>query len=283
MEIGFWLPSTEFDLSPDELVGLAHGAEASGFGFLTASDHVLTTRLPPDDPLADMIAHGYHEPLLLLAALAPRVGLPFMTSVLVLPQRPAALVAKQIAELVWWYGDRFRFGVGSGWNRPEFKALGQSFTDRGAVMTEQIEVIARLWAERFVDFDGSHHTFGGVGIAPRPVRPRGPLWFGGHGPRVLERVVRAGEGWVPLEHPGHPRLLSDLATLRALLDAAGRDATTVGLEGRVAMRAVDDPGEWRRTADAWRELGATHLTVTYERGGFRSATQALELAGRHLL
>lgn len=276
MQIGAWLPSTEFDVDPERIARFARDMERLGLSYLESSDHVLTSRLAPDHRSALMMTHGYHDPFLLFAFLAPRTALSFATSVLVMPQRPAALVAKQMAELVWLFGDRFRFGVGSGWNVPEFQALGVDFAQRGSILTEQIAVIEALWPGGFADYGGDHHRLDGVGIAPAPPRDRPPLWFGGHGPRVLNRVARHGDGWMPLVPPETPSLPGEIEHLRHLLVEAGRDSSGLGLEGRIAMQDSDAPDDWLRTAEAWRALGATHLSLTYEGGGFADLDRVSE-------
>ena len=192
MKYGAWLPPAEFDVDPERLVRFAVDMQEAGLSYPESSDHVLITRLPPAHRSARIISRGYHDPFLLFADLAPRTSLDFATSVLVLPQRPAALVAKQMADLLWFHGDRFRFGLGSGWNAPEFEALGVDVDRRGAIMDEQIEVIASLWSGQYVSHDGTHHTLNEVGIASVPSRRRAPLWFGGHSRRALERVAAHG-------------------------------------------------------------------------------------------
>ena len=276
MQIGVWLPSTEFDVDPERLVRFAEDMERSGLSFLEASDHVLTTRLPPEHRSASMIATGFHDPFLLFAFLAPRTTLSFATSVLVLPQRPAALVAKQLAELVWLFGDRFRLGVGSGWNAREFEALGVDFAERGAILTEQVAVIEALWPGDFTTLTGHHHRLDDVGIAPAPPRARAPLWFGGHGRRVLDRVAQWGEGWMPLVGPDEPSLAEEIESLRRLTVEAGRDPADLGLEGRIAMLSTDTVDDWLRAADGWQALGVTHLSLTYQGGGFVDLDRATE-------
>ena len=268
MQIGAWLPSTEFGVDADRLVRFAGDMEAAGLSFLESSDHVLTTRLPDTHGSAKMIARGYHDPFMLFGFLAQQTTLDFATSVLVLPQRPAALVAKQMAELGWFHGDRFRFGVGSGWNEPEFAALGVRFADRGAILSEQVEVIEALWSGDYASYDGKHHRLDQVGIAPPASRNRPPLWFGGHSRRVLERVARHGEGWMPLADPASPNLPTELELLRRLTEQHGRSFTEIGLEGRVALSATTSEDDWLRTAEGWRRYGVTHLALTYEGGGF---------------
>lgn len=250
MQIGAWLPSTEFDIDAERLTRFTGHMEQAGVSFLESSDHVLTTRLPNTHGSADMISHGYHDPFMLFAFLASKTNLDFATSVLVLPQRPAALVAKQLAELLWFHGDRFRFGLGSGWNAPEFAALGVEFADRGAILSEQIQVIETLWPAGYASYEGQHHRLDQVGIAPPPPWQRPPIWFGGHSRRVLERVARHGESWMPLSDPSSSNLLAELVLLRRLSEEHGHDPADIGLEGRVALATSTTPDDWLRTAEA---------------------------------
>ena len=268
MQIGVWLPSTEFDVDAARLVRLARDMERAGVSFLESSDHVLTTRLPDTHGSAKMISRGYHDPFMLFGFLAGQTTLDFATSVLILPQRPAALVAKQLAELIWFHGDRFRFGLGSGWNEPEFTALGVPFSDRGAILSEQVEVIDALWPGSYTSYQGADHHLDEVGIAPPAPRSRPPFWFGGHSRRVLERVARHGGGWMPLNDPTSPNLPAELELLRRFTERQGRIPAEIGLEGRIVLSTATTPDDWLRTAEDWRRHGVTHLALTYEGGGF---------------
>lgn len=276
MQIGAWLPSTEFDVDAQRLVRFAQDMEQAGVAFLESSDHVLTARLPESHGSATMIAQGYHDPFMLFGFLSQQTTLDFATSVLVLPQRPAALVAKQMAELIWFHGDRFRFGVGSGWNEPEFEALGVDFADRGAILSEQIAVIEALWPGGYASFEGQHHRLDQVGIAPATTRVGPPLWFGGHSRRVLERVARHGEGWMPLAPPTSPNLPAELELLRRLTDQRGRDPASIGIEGRIVLTISTTPDDWLRTAERWQRFGLTHLALTYEGGSYDDLDRVTE-------
>ncbi len=285
MHIGVWLPSTEFEIDAERLVRFAEDMEGVGVSFLESSDHVLTTRLPHTHGSATLVSRGYHDPFILFAFLAPKTTLDFATSVLVLPQRPAALVVQQLAELIWFYGDRFRFGLGSGWNAPEFAALGVEFADRGAILSEQIKVIEALWPGDYASYVGEHHGLDQVGIAPPPPRQRPPIWFGGHSRRVLERVARHGEGWMPLSNPSNVNLSAELQLLRKLTEEQGHDSADIGLEGRVVLSTSTTQDDWLRTAVAWHRLGVTHLALTYEGGGFTDighVTETIQMLGERL-
>ena len=239
---------------------LAQGVEALGFDHVVAYDHVLgAVHEGRERPLAGPYDehHEFHEPFVLfghLAALTERIEL--VVGVLVAPQRQTALVAKQASEVQALSGGRLRLGVGTGWNWVEYESLGARFDERGDVLEEQVELVRRLWTEEVVSFDGRFHTVDRAGIAPLPDVPI-PVWFGGYASAVLRRSARLGDGHLF----GHlrPSTVAGAATLQSLVNAAGRDAGTFGLE---AIADVDGaPDRWLADATAWREAGGTHLTV----------------------
>ena len=131
-----------------------------------------TARSGPGGQLPERALHdGRHLPRDPRAVQSPRRRddrTEFVTSVLVLPQRQAALAAKQIATIHLLSGGRIRVAVGVGWNWAEYEGLGADFEHRTAVLDEQIDVMRALWTEPHVDFDGTFHHLDGVGINPRP-------------------------------------------------------------------------------------------------------------------
>lgn len=158
MLIGAVYPQTELGGDPSNVATFARAAEQLGYDHIIAFDHVLgavqSDRNPPlggpydeNDPFHDpFVMFGY------LAACTNQIGL--ATGVLVLPQRPTALVARQAADVDLLSGGRMRLGVGVGWNRVEYEALGQEFTTRGVCQEEQIKLLRRLFSEPVVDFSG---------------------------------------------------------------------------------------------------------------------------------
>ena len=122
---------------------------------------------------------AFHEPFSIFSFIAAvTTTLELVTAVLILPQRQTVLVAKQAAELAILSGDRFRLGIGTGWNAVEYEALNETFTNRGRREAEQVELMRRLWTEETLSFDGEFHTVEAAGINPRPSAPI-PIWFGG--------------------------------------------------------------------------------------------------------
>src|SRR5207248_7892142 len=157
-------------------------------------------------------------------AVSTRLGL--VTSILVLPQRQTVLVAKQAAALGLLAAGRLRLGVGVGRNWMEYAALNEDFTDRGARLEEQVEVLRRLWTEELVTYDGRWHHLDRVGLNPMPAQRPIPMWMGSYVGQVVEKVIRRigrmADGWLPQMPPG-PELAAVLARLRGYAAEAGRD------------------------------------------------------------
>jgi alkanesulfonate monooxygenase SsuD/methylene tetrahydromethanopterin reductase-like flavin-dependent oxidoreductase (luciferase family) len=110
--------------------------------------------------------------------LAAVTSLELVTGLIVLPQRQTALVAKQAAELDLLSQGRLRLGVGLGWNPVEYEALGQPFDRRGQRLSEQVELLRRLWTETSITHTGVSDTITGAGIAPLPIQRPIPIWMG---------------------------------------------------------------------------------------------------------
>jgi alkanesulfonate monooxygenase SsuD/methylene tetrahydromethanopterin reductase-like flavin-dependent oxidoreductase (luciferase family) len=158
-------------------------------------------------------------------------------------------------------GGRLRLGIGVGRNAVEYQALNEDFSNRGARMEEQIEVLRRLWTEDLVTFKGHWHTLDEVGINPRPTRSI-PVWMGsffqGTTNRVLERVGRIGDGWFPQTGPGE-ELISALGFIHEAARSVGRNPSTIGIECVTNVGFDGSAAQWSTTASQFGELGATHL------------------------
>lgn len=278
-------PQTELGGNVASVRSYGQGVDTLGFTHLLAYDHVVGA-----DPEVHRdwsgpydIATTFHEPLVMFAFLAGITALELVTGILILPQRPTALVAKQAAEVDLLAEGRFRLGVGIGWNRVEYDALGQDFTNRGKRLDEQITLLRRLWTERTVTFAGSFEHATGVGLAPLPVQRPIPVWLGGASEPAYRRIGRLADGWFPMVTPGE-QLEKVVATIEASAAAAGRDSSAIGMEGRVTWQP-NNPDRFRRQVDHWRQAGATHLGIDTMRLGFDSADEhltALEAAARVL-
>ena len=278
MELGTVLPTLELGADPGPLRKYARATEDAGYGHLLASDHVVGV-----DPERDWDGPYdnddlFHEPLTTLSHLAAVTDdLGFGTAILILPQRQTALVAKQAAQVARFSGGRFRLGVAVGWNPLEYVALGEEFDDRGPRMTEQLDVLQRLWTEEAVEFEGRFHDLPGVGINPRPAESI-PLWLGGTADPVKRRIAEKGDGWVPqfdpAEDPGEAE--AELADLREFVEDAGREPGEIGLQGRMNL-PPGEPDEWVRRAEAWHDLGADYLAVSTQGQGLDGVAEHVAL------
>jgi probable F420-dependent oxidoreductase len=267
MELGAVLPHHEIGTDPGAIRAYLEGVEELGMTHLLVYDHVLGAARDRDGGFEGAYDSdvAFHEPMTFLAfAAALTRRLELVTTVLVLPQRQTALVAKQAAEVAVLSGDRLRLGVGTGWNQVEYQALNEDFSTRGRRQAEQVELMRRLWSEPTLTFDGRFHTVDRAGINPRPSKPV-PIWFGGSAPVALERCARLGDGWMPLGGPGGESQAM-LDVIRRHREAAGRSMDGFGIQAQ-AQYAGGTPDRWRAHADRWEALGATHLAVATHRAG----------------
>lgn len=125
-----------------------------------------------------------------------------------------------------------------------------------------------------MDFRGQWHTVVAAGINPRPVQRPIPVWIGGRAEAVAERSGRLGDGWITIHYAPGDQARAHLETIKSAARHAGRDPSSVGLEAWVSLGGLE-PDEWAAEAEAWRELGITHLTVNTEfTSGRRRAASA---------
>jgi probable F420-dependent oxidoreductase len=214
-----------------------------------------------------------------LAALCE--GMEFATGVLVSPQRQTALLAKQAAQLDLMTGGRLRLCMGVGWNPVEYEALGANFAKRGAIMEEQLHAMRALWTQETVSIDTEFHHIVGVGLAPNAIQQPIPLWLGGWSRRVLDRVGRLGDGWY-LPHDLTPAVGEGFDVVREAAQKAGRDPSTLGLQGSIELRSGLD--ELSERADRWRAAGGTHVAVGTAQAGLgpREHVEVLEQVAERL-
>jgi probable F420-dependent oxidoreductase len=232
MKLAVDFPSVAYKEGPEKITALARAIEDIGYDELSVFDHVVMgypteTRARPIYPPQMPII----EALMLLAhasAVTTRIGLG--TEVLVLPQRDATLVAKQIASLDTLSGGRVRLGVGVGWQASEYEAMGFDFSDRGRRMDEAIDLLRAWWGDERVDLVSDHHTVVAMAMEPKPPQGRSlPIWIGGGSAAALRRVVQRGDGWMGTAM-GVDEMAEAVATITRLAEEAGRDPASIGLQ-----------------------------------------------------
>jgi probable F420-dependent oxidoreductase len=272
MQLGASLPVADIGTGPAPLRDYAQAAEELGFAYLLAPDHVLGAN-PAGNYEGRRVGtteNAYHDPFVLFAFLAGctrKIG--FAAGVLILAQRQAALVAKQAASLDVLCEGRFRLGIGVGWNEVEFIGLNENFHNRGKRSEEQVRFMQALWAEPHTTFNGEFHHLDDAGINPRPASGGVRLWYGGHAEATLRRVIKWGDGWMPLAYGPGDEARAAFDNLHRMADAAGRDSATIGIDTRVS--AAGETARWRKDVRFWKSCGVTHLTLAnyYQSGHLR--------------
>jgi len=289
VRIGISFPQTTIGTDVALIHDYVQAVEGAGYDHITALDHVLGAH--PDrftEPLDGFSAPPYttesviHEVFALFGYFAGITRrLEFATSILVLPQRQAQLVAKQAAAIDVLSHGRLRLGIGIGWNYAEFGGMGVDFRTRARRFEEQIEVLRRLWREPLVTFQGRWHTLDRLSINPRPAQSTIPIWIGcGAADPLLRRVARLADGWMPRQTGQTGEEFSSmLDRLRHFEREAGRPSAAIGVDVRIAA-TVDQPEAWLKRATEMQALGATHITLSTSRDG-RTPAELVDAVPRY--
>jgi len=261
MEIGAVFPHNEIGTDPQAIKDYAQGVEELGITHLLIYDHVLgADRNRPggfEGPYDKDVA--FHEPFTTFAFIAAVTkNLDMITTVMILPQRQTVLVAKQAAELAILSNNRFKLGIGVGWNAVEYVGLNENFKNRGKRQAEQVELMRLLWESEVLEYKGDYHHIDKASLNPRPSENI-PIWFGGGAPQLIERCADLGDGWIPLMGPNEAAR-NTLEEIRAKREAKGLDWNNFGVQAQ-AQYAGGDPDRWNKHAEKWRDLGASHLAV----------------------
>lgn len=277
MKLGAIFPQTEIGSHVSDLRDYVQAVEGMGFDYLLAYDHVLGANPERATPWKGAYTHqdAFHEVFVLFSyAAAITETLEFTTGVLVLPQRPTALVAKQAAQLDLMSGGRLRLGVGIGWNAVEYEGLGYAFRNRARRIEEQVQLLRNLWTQALVDFEGPYHRIADAGLNPLPVQRPIPIWFGGGtSVPVMQRIAALADGWI-LSSSMFDHVPPVLPRLHEFLAAAGRDPQDFGLD--IAFSVQRQPADtWRDLAGRWATLGASHLCLNTMGAGYSSLQQHL--------
>jgi len=242
---------------------VAAGAEAAGFATLWAGEHVVmvddgASRYPyaPDGRIAVPAQADWLDPLIALSfAAAVTSTIRLATGVLLLPEHNPLLLAKQVASLDALSHGRLSLGVGVGWSREEFDALGIPFERRGARADEYLAAMRTVWRDDVASFAGEFVSFTGVRVNPRPVRDRRiPIIAGGNSDAALRRAARFADGWYGFNLEGAEHVRERLERLHHACGQAGRDPAE--LDVAVAL-AGDGPHDHERLA----ALGVDELVL----------------------
>jgi len=250
-------------IPPSLIAEMGRVVEARGFHSLWLPEHVLffreyASRYPysedgriPGDP------DGVMEPITALSFVAAhteriRLG----TGICIVPQRNPVYTARQVADLDYLSGGRVDFGIGVGWLREEFEALGVPFARRGARTEECLQVMKTLWCDEVSRFEGEFFQLPPCLQNPKPVqKPHPPLVFGGESEAAFRRVARLGQGWFGYGFDPDG-LAQALASLDAALEREGRSRSELQIHVTPPHIHFDDG-----SVDRYRELGVDQLIL----------------------
>ncbi|BBY43191.1 LLM class F420-dependent oxidoreductase [Mycolicibacterium celeriflavum] len=251
MRFTFTHPMHTHPYNPELVTGkgiatVAAAAEAAGFDGFGFTDHPAPTQrwleAGGHDAVDPFVAMGY--------AAATTTTLRLIPNIVVLPYRNPFVVAKAGATLDLLSEGRFTLGVGVGYLKREFAALGVDFEERAALFEEALEVIRGIWTTDDFSYQGRHFTASGITAHPRPVSdPHPPIWIGGNTAAARKRVLAYGDGWCPFPAP-------------ALLAQTARTAT---MDAETLTPGIDDLR--RRFDEAGRDWSSIDITFTNPEGG----------------
>jgi probable F420-dependent oxidoreductase len=227
MKYGFTMPGRGSLATPERLGIIARKGEEFGFDALLTGDHILVPKnISSPYPYTEggefpgSSSGESMEQITLLSYIAGQTSkIRLVTSVLIVPHRNPLIAAKSLATLDVLSGGRLVVGVGVGWMREEFEALGlPPFEERGAVTDEYIRAFKVLWTEDSPHFEGKYISFDDITFLPKPVqKPHPPIWVGGESRPALRRTAELADGWYPLgSNPTFP--MGTLDELQAGLD-----------------------------------------------------------------
>jgi probable F420-dependent oxidoreductase len=215
-------------ITPERLLRVAKAAEDLGYHSVWGNDHLSTQNYVKEE-WAD--PPNYYEPLITLAYIAGVTNqIKLGTSVIVMPMREPALLAKQVATLDQFSGGRVLLGVGVGAYREEFEAVRPNIrgANRGKLLEEGIQALHQLFSEREVTYQGQYTHLAGVESYPKPLQSPFPLYIGGNTFDAAERAGRWGAGWLPAVLPVE-QLRGRLDRLHRAAEEASRDPGTIDI------------------------------------------------------
>jgi probable F420-dependent oxidoreductase len=250
MKLGLYGINLGACADPEGAASVAKAAEDAGFESVWTAEHVVLPdpQVPPSPVPAQT---RLLDPAVALAhAAAHTATIRLATGIIILPQRNPLVLAKEMASVDVLSGGRLIFGIGAGYLRPEFEALGAPFEDRGERTNEYIEAIRALWTQEAPRFEGRFVSFGGIDAQPRPFqKPHPPIVVGGLSPPALRRAVRQGNGWYGFALDVDAAAAC-VARLRAAQQRVERPQELGPLEISVTPSAPLDPDTARRFQDA---------------------------------
>jgi probable F420-dependent oxidoreductase len=255
---------------------VARAAEAAGFDSIWVQDHVVfPAQMPSEYPYSENGDPGFDartpliDPWIALTSVANAtqdVGL--ATNVYVAALRAPLVTARAAVTLDRLSGGRLSLGVGVGWLRPEYEALGVTWAGRGRRLDEILTILRRVWSEDTISHEGEFYRFSEICFEPKPLRRRSiPLPIGGESPAAMRRAARCGDGWL-LAWLGTPaEVAAKLDGIQRLRAEYGREAQPFEVGGSARMHAS------LQDLRAYRDAGLDRVIV--DAADSRSAQEAV--------
>ncbi len=246
-----------FQPKAEDYARVVQRAEELGYHSAWMADHIVVPeKIEAPYPYTQDGSVGFPrktpfpDPFVLLGYIAARTQKILLgTSVVIVPYRNPLHVAKAVATVDLVSGGRFLFGVGVGWLKEEFDALGENFSERAPRTREYLRVMKALWQGGPASFEGKYFRFPGVHAVPTPVqKPHPPIIFGGESPAALRRVADLGDGWQPGPVPVEV-LREKVAQLKDLMAKKGRDFSSLFIS------MLGSPDEIRQKPELLPQLG----------------------------
>jgi len=265
--------------SPKCMAAVARAAEDVGFESLWTGEHVILPdpQAPPSPVAPDYPMLDPAVALAFVAAHTTRIRLG--TGIIILPQRNPVVLAKELASTDVLCGGRLIFGIGVGYLRPEFEAIGAPFDHKGARTEEFLAAMIALWSMPKPEFSGKWIKFKGVNAMPRPVqKPHPEIVFGGHSPEAFSRAARLAKGWYgfALDLEGTAKCVEGL---RAACKAAGRRFEELEISITPGARVKVDRDTTKRYAD----LGVSRLILLQRGADEEALLKGVSETGRDLI
>ncbi len=265
MKFGIAFANIRQFTEPEHARDLVRGAERAGFESVWTVDHVVVpsgyeSKYPydPSGRLPSGEDAPFPDPLIWLAYVAAVTStIRLATGILILPERNPLVLAKELATLDCLSSGRVILGVGLGWMREEFEAIGIPFEHRGERTEESIAAMRALWSQERASYTGSTVSFQDVFLRPQPPEGTVPIHIGGHSQIAARRAGRIGDGFFPFG-VGRSELPGLVDAVRRSAEAAGRDPSSI--EVTVSSYCVD-PDDALAEVRALGSLGATRVVV----------------------
>ena len=280
MKINASLPFDRTDapgefLTLEAVADIGRTLERAGFSGGSVTDHPC-----PTARWLDAGGHDAQDPFVMLSLLAAVTSrLRLQTGILVLPYRNPFIVARAAATLDVFSGGRLTLGLGAGYLKGEYHALGADFARRNDIMDEYMVAMKMAWTGQEFDFEGSGYSARGMRLRPAPIQqPHPPLLVGGNSRRAIRRAVELGDGWNPFftgaalpatartaAMAGDSDLAQGISYLRQYSETVGRPDPP-----QVVLGSVTQPGEvWSAQAiidriGGYREMGVSGAAASIE-------------------